>query len=88
MLKKDVVEFKEVLADMVSWGSEYLLSLSQTVVEDKWVWHLLIAYDKVGIKLEECEEVVGGTLEELRLNFLIKLAEMRKERLDKLEKRV
>lgn len=88
MLKKDVVEFKEVLADMSSWGSEYLLSLSKTVVEDKWVWHLLIAYDKVGIKLEECEEVIGGTLEELRLNFLIKLADMRKKRLDKLEKKV
>lgn len=88
MLKKDVVEFKEVLADMSSWGSEYLLSLSKTVIEDKWVWHLLIAYDKVGIKLEECEEVIGGTLEELRLNFLIKLADMRKKRLDKLEKKV
>jgi len=88
MLKKDVVEFKEVLADMSSWGSEYLLSLSKTVIEDKWVWHLLIAYDKVGIKLEECEEVVGGTLEELRLNFLIKLADMRKKRLDKLDKKV
>lgn len=88
MLKKDVVEFKEVLADMSSWGSEYLLSLSKTVIDDKWVWHLLIAYDKVGIKLEECEEVIGGTLEELRLNFLIKLADMRKKRLDKLEKKV
>lgn len=85
MLKKDVVEYGNLLGSMSEWASEYLVSLSQTVVDGKWVWHVLLCEDKEGVKLQECHEVIGDTVEELRLNFLIRLAELRKERLDKVK---
>lgn len=84
-MKKEVLVYDELKREMSGWGSEYLLSLSQTVVDGRWVWHVLICEDKEGVKLQECHEVIGDTVEELRLNFLIKLAELRKERLDKIK---
>lgn len=85
MLKKDVVEYSNLLGSMSEWASEYLVSLSQTMVDGRWVWHVLLCEDKEGVKLQECHEVIGDTVEELRLNFLIRLAELRKERLDKVK---
>lgn len=77
--------YESLMRDVSGWASEYVLSLSKTVVEGEWVWHVLMCEDKVDVKLNECYEVVGKTVEELRMNFLIKLADLRKERLDKLK---
>lgn len=77
--------YESLKREISGWGSEYVLSLSKTVVGGRWVWHVLICEDKEGVKLQECHEVIGDTVEELRLNFLIKLAELRKERLDKIK---
>ena len=77
--------YADLLDDLGLWASEYVVSLSRTVVDGEWVWHVLLCEDKVDVKLSECHEVVGKTVEELRMNFLIRLAELRKERLDKVK---
>lgn len=84
-MKKDILEYENLMRDVSSWASEYVVSLSRTVVEGEWVWHVLMCEDKVDVKLSECNEVIGKTVEELRMNFLIRLAELRKERLDKVK---
>lgn len=79
------MEYENLMRDVSSWASEYVVSLSKTVLEGEWVWHVLMCEDKVDVKLNECHEVIGKTVEELRMNFLIQLAELRKERLDKVK---
>lgn len=79
------MEYENLMRDVSSWASEYVVSLSKTVLEGEWVWHVLMCEDKVDVKLSECHEVIGKSVEELRMNFLIRLAELRKERLDKIK---
>lgn len=84
-MKNEIMVYESLIRDMSGWASEYVLSLSKMVVGGEWVWHVLMCEDKVDVKLSECYEIVGRTVEELRMNFLIRLAELRKEKLDKVK---
>jgi len=84
-MKKEIVEFEQLEKELTNFASEYLVSVSKRVQNSIWVWHALLCEDKSGVMLEECYEADGETVAELRLNFLILLAELRKKKLDKVK---
>lgn len=78
-----LLEVEKQLQDL---SDDYVLVASLRPTEEKFVYHLLVAPNVLDVKLGECSEVTADSIEELRLNFLISLASLRKAKLDKLVK--
>jgi hypothetical protein len=80
----------EVLSKQLQdYAPEYDLDVSLVVVNHEMWYRAYLFPNELDreIKVSEIEEVYGATVEEFRLNFFVKLADLRKQTIDKIGKK-
>lgn len=83
--EKVEIDLRNIKSELEIYCEEYVLDSSIKVISGHAQYHLFIIPKNPNVKYVDFEETFAETVEELRLRFFIKIADLREKELKKLK---